>query len=135
MVFLYGNAWYNVGMMKGATEPRIKKGKRKMKYYYNGELVRTSKNENYKFYCPITKTCSTTKEGALKVAKDHINWAKREMNYFEKVLKKLEKGIKTRNCINDSYYTFEEIQKSIESYERCILKYSNAEVVELEARA
>lgn len=105
-----------------------------MKYYYNGELVRTSKNENYKYYCPLTKTCSATKEGALKGAKDHINWAKREKDYFEKALKKLEKGIKTRNCIDNSYYTFEEIQKHIESYKRCILKYSNAPVVELETK-
>lgn len=106
-----------------------------MKYYFNGELVRTSKNENYRFYCPLTKTCSKTKDGALKDAKYNINLAKRNLAYFQDVLRKLEKGINTKSCVTGRYYTVDEVQKSIKNYEANIEHFLNAEVVELETRA
>lgn len=106
-----------------------------MKYYYNGELVRTSKNENYNYYCPQTKTCSKTKDGALKDAKYNLNQCKRELAYFKEVLKKLEKGINTKCCITSRNYTFEEVQKYIKNYEDNLEWFANVEVVELEKRA
>lgn len=106
-----------------------------MKYYYNGELVRTSKNENYNFYCPQTKTCSKTKEGALKDAKYNLNSCKRNLAYYKEVLRKLEKGINTKNCITGRNYTLEELQKHIKNTEDSIEHFVNVEVVELEKRA
>lgn len=106
-----------------------------MKYYFNGELVRTSKNENYKFYCPETKTCSKTKDGALKDAKYNVNFHKRDLEYYEKALQKLEKGIATKNCITGRNYSVEDLTKYIENTKAIIKHFTNAQVVELEKRA
>lgn len=108
-----------------------------MKYYYNGELVRTSKNENYKYYCPLTGTCSATRKGALSVANGRLSDVRGRYEWYKKALTAVENGGKIRNPHNPygKPFTKEELKHLVEHYEKLTEKYEKATVVELEARA
>ena len=51
-----------------------------MKFFYAGKLVRTSKTHDYNFGVLNANgkivSCSATKEGAEKLAKDYFKWYK-----------------------------------------------------------
>lgn len=61
-----------------------------MKYYYNGNLVRTSKNE-YHFGLlrnGVCIKCSKTRKGCESEITSEVNFSKRQIAYLEKNLNK-----------------------------------------------
>lgn len=119
-----------------------------MKFYYNGKLVRTSKNHEYKYASINKKTgkaysCSTTKEGAGAEINRRINEAKRNIANYEKCIDAINKNypyifIKTGR----TDYKVVLKGKTVEEYEKWIgynkedLEYysTNFEIVELEMK-
>lgn len=77
-----------------------------MKFYYNGQLVRTS-NHAYKFACLevrggkyITVCCSKTRDGAEK-AKNH------ELSDCDRIIENVTNAIKAKEAGKKGYYARE----------------------------
>lgn len=71
-----------------------------MKFYYDGQLIRTSKNHHYTHACVIkakdgkwkTLGCSSTREGAEKVKNQRIISYLNGIESYEKQIKALDEG-------------------------------------------
>jgi len=121
-----------------------------MKFYYNGQLIRTSKNHEYT-HAVINITnggcmgCRASKETAEAIITSEIAQYEKRIANYESAIKALESG-KSGYYYKDgrrTYYTKFASDSSIENYTRWI-EYnrdyinkikSNWKVVELEARA
>lgn len=121
------------------------------KYYYNGELVRTSKTHEYAYGAINFETgkifgCSGTREGAQKMVNEPINRKLSEIENYERALKALKLGQRGYFCKDGRrtfYIRFSEVQTPTkEKYERLISNTrdyivwarENLGVVELEKR-
>lgn len=123
-----------------------------MKFYYNGQLVRTSRNHEYTHACINTdinelKGCSATRQGAEKVKNDEIARMKKCIINLKSRLKALEEG-KDRYWYKDGrtgcyeairkdspYHTIESTKKSLQNcLDRIEYVEKNWQIVELEAR-
>lgn len=127
-----------------------------MKFYYEGHLVRTSKNHIYTHACIHKKEdgtfrligCSSTKEGAEKLKTYEVNQNLSGIETNKRAIKALEqgkKGITIHTRIGGGYsffwkfeknVTVESLTKEIEEYKE-YLDYlaKHWQIVELEARA
>lgn len=116
------------------------------KFYYNGELVRTSKTHEYHFGIFNGKTirsCHGTKENAEKelhrLQNDPLNWIENN----KKAIKALESG-KSYYYYKDGRHEFRhkfDSEDTVEAYQKCIEankalheKYLAYKIVELEMR-
>lgn len=116
-----------------------------MKFYYEGNLIRTSKSHNYTHavLAPNGKaiSCSSTREGAEKFKQSEINNWSRSVENHHSAIEAIKAGQK--------YYSFKEgnrtvkarVNGTLESYERSLREAEKAveivrsyKVVELEAR-
>lgn len=120
-----------------------------MKYYYNGELVRTSKNHIYTHaVIDITnnslKGCRSSKDNAEAIISSEISHYEQKIRNYESALKALENGKSgyyakegRRTYYNrfDPARTAEEYRKWIEWNKEYISRVKNNwKVVELERR-
>lgn len=124
-----------------------------MKFYYNGQLMRTSKTHNYAYACvTIGKDgkyrccgCSATYAGAEKVKTDAIRIFESSIDSHHRVLKAYEEG---RNWYNSRKYgrvTFDPTQRHWQKdfIESCLIEdeaklkevNTNWQIVELTAQA
>lgn len=122
-----------------------------MKFYYNGQLIRTSKTHEYKYAVISTisnnkaLTCSATKEGAQKFINRYINERKDEIKTCENIIRAIETGAKsfyavygrkTEYCKLREHYTIEDTKERIEECKKAIEGITTCwKIVELEARA
>ena len=117
-----------------------------MKFYYNGKLIRTSKNHVYTYavLTPGGKTfaCSSSLEGAKKAVQREISLCETIRNNYRNAIKAIEAG--------QSYYfakesgqnwrkrlngeTVADFEKYISQVESNIAYYKAHQIVELEAR-
>lgn len=124
-----------------------------MKFYYNGQLIRTSKNHVYTHACIDIETndlkgCSASREGAEKVKNDRLRELSNHLENEQKRLKALQEGksgYHGRDGRKAYYYKFgscgfredtiEEAERYIDWYLKEIEKTNKAwQIVELEAR-
>jgi hypothetical protein len=70
-----------------------------MKYYYEGQLIRTSKTHHYTHACVakkdekwVTLGCSGTKAGAEKVKNEKINSYLNSIDGYERQIKAIDEG-------------------------------------------
>ena len=123
-----------------------------MRYYYNGQLIRTSKTHQYSFACIsisedgkyICKGCSSTKAGAEKVKNEVLA-------RFEKGIYSAEASIEAIKAGKKGYYnrkhewipfstmgygiTIEENESIIEYNRAKLEEVKKWQIVELEAEA
>ena len=119
-----------------------------MKFYYNGQLVRTSKNHEYT-HAVIDMSngnlegCRANKETAESIISSEISRVSKSIQNHKNELKAIEQGKKMyrvkegrRNYWMPITRTAEQVKKNIEWCENYIKKVeANWKVVELEARA
>lgn len=87
-----------------------------MKFYYNGQLIRTSKNHHYTHACVAQGKdgkwncvgCSSTRAGAEKVKQDIIREFERAITTAKNALKALEDGKKGFYNSRNVWLTFHE---------------------------
>lgn len=122
------------------------------KFYYNGQLIRTSINHIYKFALLTTYgdciTCSATREGCEKELRRLKNGRRESITNSESKIKALTEG-KTRYCAKDgrhSYYNnlpikaedrakaIEEAKGWIEIDKKALASYDKYQIIELEER-
>lgn len=121
-----------------------------MKFYYNGILVRTSKNHEYK-YALINQlekgiiaviTCSSTYDGCQKELNRIISNKYENIENYKRILKSIESGKDYYYCKMGRYEAKEKIRYSKEQYEHDLEVYENEvneiknnyKIVELEQR-
>lgn len=118
-----------------------------MKFYYEGQLIRTSKNHHYSHAC-LVKTddgykcmgCSSSREGAEKIKQEQIRRLERYIENCKSSIKAIEDGEKTfRNQKNEKvrifFSTAEEAYEAIQKAQSNIRFYEeNWIIVKLEER-
>lgn len=116
-----------------------------MKFYYEGQLVRTSKTHAYKYAAMLDGKClkcSATKEGAQAEITRLANSFSGNVEFYEAALQALEKGrdmVRTARSgwvkLDASWYTPENLQRwKADAAEHLAYLRANAKVVALEAR-
>lgn len=117
-----------------------------MKYYYNGKLMRTSKNHHYT-HAVINPDgdrligCCSRLDLAVKLRQSYISECETSIENFKRAIKALEAGKNkywckcgNRDVLEKTYYTIDEYKKYIENSEKKIAYRKNFKVVELEER-
>ena len=117
-----------------------------MKFYYNGKLVRTSKNHYYT-HAVINPDgdrligCCSRLDLAIKLRNSWISSLETNIENYNRAIKAIENGKKTywgkygnREVLNKVYYSADDYKKFIENDKARIAYRSNFKVVELEAR-
>lgn len=122
-----------------------------MKYYFEGQLIRTSKTHHYA-YALIKReddgivciACSSTKAGAEKPKRDRIRELNKGIANAERNIKALEEGKSGVYSKGYGFVKFSEMHEScrtiegnkewIEDNKRCLAKLEQYEVVEIEER-
>ena len=101
-----------------------------MKYYYNGKLVRSSKNSSYKYAVMLggfCKSCSSSLDGARNSFNSIRNDWQSSKQHIEDVLAGKCKRPSFMKNVSD-----EELSNGVKQYEKML---NELHIVELEARA
>lgn len=119
-----------------------------MKFYYNGQLIRTSKNHHYTHACiEITENgircigCSSTKAGAEKMKAREISELERYMFSHKACIKALEerkRGYYNKRhefiSFSGSDFDIESEKRYLEDDKRRLARFQKWQIVELEVR-
>jgi hypothetical protein len=101
-----------------------------MKYYYNGKLVRSSKNSSYKYAVMLggfCKSCSSSLDGARSAYSSIRNeWQNSKQNFEDILAGKCKRPDFLKSLSDD------DLIRGVKQYENMI---NNLQIVELEARA
>jgi hypothetical protein len=106
-----------------------------MKFYYNGELIRTSKTRHYKYAigCSDTKgyaTCSETWENAQKA----LDALKNRIRQTAESNLKFDQDPKNQEFLKKYYGDRYDTYDPLAEYKRALARVQFAEIVELEER-
>lgn len=84
-----------------------------MNFYYEGQLIRSSKNHHYAYACVIKVGekwhclgCSSSKAGAERVKKDKIREYERSIDSCDRAIKAYEEGKSGYYSRNHEWVTF-----------------------------
>ena len=118
-----------------------------MKFYYNGKLVRTSKNHEYHYGVlssngKSVNSCHATREAAEKAMAQPISNLRKAIENCKSAIRAIENG-KTYYFVKDGRNTWrneingrtvEDFEGYIKGYLAEIEKFSKCKVIELETR-
>lgn len=121
-----------------------------MKYFFEGQQIRTSKTHHYTHACIIRKDnkiicrgCSSTKAGAEKVKADELAYLDRAIESYKKAIEAFEAGKSGYVSKRNGFVRFSEINFDLEKWQEYLKSdrehrehiEQTWEIVEIEERA
>lgn len=95
-----------------------------MKFYFEGQLIRTSKTHHYTHACIIRKDyeiicrgCSSTKQGAEKVKADELAYLDRAIEGYKRAIEAFEAGKSGYVSKRNGFIRFSEINFDLEKWQ------------------